>query len=137
MRAVVSGGSVVGTRLPAYVTSMGRVLLGGLAEAELDDYFAQAGVRKYTDRTLIDPAALRQVIAADRAQGWSWIQGELEEHICGLSVPVADHEGRTCAALNISVNSLRMTKEIALETMLPRLRNAAAQLQRGLQLRAA
>ncbi len=137
VRAVVSGGSVVGTRLPAYVTSMGRVLLGGLTEAELDDYFSQAGVRKYTDRTLIDPAALRRVIAADRAQGWSWIQGELEEHICGLSVPVADHEDRTCAALNISVNSLRMTKEIALETMLPRLRNAAAQLQRGLQLRAA
>ena len=104
---------------------------------ELDDYFAQAGVRNYTDRTVTDPAALRQVIAADRAQGWSWIQGELEEHICGLSVPVADHEGRTCAALNIRDNSLRMTKEIALETMLPRLQNAAAQLQRGLQLRAA
>ena len=52
-------------------------------------------------------------------------------------MPVADHEDRTCAALNISVNSLRMTKEIALETMLPRLLNAAAQLQRGLQLRAA
>jgi IclR family pca regulon transcriptional regulator len=93
-------------------------------------------MQKYTERTVTDPQELRRVIAADREQGWSWIQGELEEHICGLSVPVADHEGRTCAALNISVNSLRMTKDIALKTMLPRLLNAAGQLHRGLQLRA-
>jgi IclR family pca regulon transcriptional regulator len=136
VRAVVTGGSVVGTRLPAYVTSMGRVLLGGVSPAELDEYFSQARMQKYTARTVTDPAALRETLAADRAQGWSWIQGELEEHICGLSVPVADHEGRTCAALNISVSSLRMTKEIAVEAMLPRLLNAARQLQRGLQLRA-
>ena len=136
VRAVVTGGSVVGTRLPAYVTSMGRVLLGDFGERELDDYFERVKIRNYTDRTLTDPHALRGVIAADREQGWSWIQGELEEHICGLSVPVLDHEGRVCAALNISVNSLRMTKDIALETMLPRLLIAAEQLHRGLRLRA-
>ena len=51
-------------------------------------------------------------------------------------MPVADHEGRVCAALNMSVNSLRMTKEIALPTMLPKLMIAAEQLHRGLELRA-
>jgi IclR family transcriptional regulator, pca regulon regulatory protein len=136
VRAVVSGGSVVGTRLPAYVTSMGRVLLGGLNERELDDYFERARIQKYTERTVTDPAELKRIIAADREQGWSWIQGELEEHICGLSVPITDHEGRVCAALNISVNSLRMTREIALHTMLAKLLIAAEQLHRGLELRA-
>ena len=136
VRAVVTGGSVVGTRLPAYVTSMGRILLGGLPARELDDYFERATLQKYTERTVTDPQALRRIIEADREQGWSWIQGELEEHICGLSVPVADHEGRVCAALNISVNSLRMTREIALHTMLPKLMIAAEQLRRGLELRA-
>lgn len=81
-------------------------------------------------------AGARRLIAEDREQGWSWIQGELEEHICGLSVPVNDHEDRVCAALNISVNSLRMTKEIALRTMLPKLMIAAEQMHRGLELRA-
>ncbi len=136
VRAVVTGGSVVGTRLPAYVTSIGRVLLGGLSERALDGYFERATLQKYTEATLTDPAELREAITRDRAQGWSWIQGELEEHICGLSVPVADHEGRVCAALNMSVNSLRMTKEIALPTMLPKLMIAAEQLHRGLELRA-
>lgn len=136
VRAVVTGGSVVGTRLPAWVTSMGRLLLGGLGERELDDYLERANLQQYTERTITDRDALKRVIAEDREQGWSWIQGELEEHICGLSVPVKDHEGRICAALNISVNSLRMTKEIALHTMLPRLLIAAEQLHRGLQLRA-
>ena len=136
VRAVVTGGSVVGTRLPAYVTSMGRVLLGGLSERELDDYFERANLQKYTERTITGRDELRHVIAEDREQGWSWIQGELEEHICGLSVPVRDHENRVCAALNISVNSLRMTKELALHSMLPRLLIAAEQLHRGLELRA-
>jgi len=136
VRAIVSGGSVVGTRLPAYVTSMGRVLLGGLGERDLADYFERARLEKHTERTLTDPTELTREIARVREQGWSWIQGELEEHICGLSVPVNDHEGCVCAALNISVNSLRMTKEIALDTMLPRLMIAAEQLHRGLQLRA-
>jgi IclR family transcriptional regulator, pca regulon regulatory protein len=136
VRAVVTGGSVVGTRLPAYVTSMGRVLLGALGERELDDHFERVSLRKYTERTVTDPKELRRLIAAEHEQGWSWVQGELEEHICGLSVPVADHEGRVCAALNISVNSLRMTKDLALHTMLPKLMIAAEQLHRGLELRA-
>lgn len=118
----------VGSRLPAYCTSMGRVLLGGLTEAQLKHYFAHAEFRAYAPRTVTDPARLRRIIAADSAKGYSWITGEMGQHISGLSVPVRDPQGHVLAALNISVNRPLTNEKRLIAKLLPKLQRAAEQM---------
>lgn len=133
---ILSTGATVGSRLPAYCTSMGRVLLAGLSEAQLQHYFDTAVLTRYSARTTVDAKQLRRILAADRAQGWSWVGGEMEEHISGLSVPVADAERRVLAALNISFNRVGLSKDSAVKKYLPRLRRAAEQMNASLALNA-
>ena len=68
----------VGTRLPPYPTSMGRVLLAWLPEAELDAHLSRITLHKLTEHTVTDPAQLRQILAQVRAQGWAAVDQELE-----------------------------------------------------------
>jgi len=118
----------VGSRLPAYCTSMGRVLLGGLTDAQLKHYFAHAEFRSYVPRTVTDPARLHRIISADRAKGYSWVTGEMGQHIAGLSVPVHDPKGRVLAALNISVNRPLTNEKRLIAKLLPKLQRAAEQM---------
>lgn len=125
---ILSAGVTVGSRLPAYCNSMGRVLLGGLNEAQLQKYFSRVALKAYTSRTLTDAARLRRIIAADHANGFSWVSGEMQEHIAGLSVPVLDPHGRVIAALNVSVNRPDVAEKALVARTLPRLKRAAQQM---------
>ena len=119
----------LGSRLPAHAVSMGRVLLSGLAEPELDSYLAQAVFKKLTSRTVIDPARLRLEIDRVREQGFAWIDGELDEAICGLAVPVRDGEGTITAAINVSLLTGSHDEAKAMAEFLPALRQTASQLR--------
>lgn len=125
---ILSAGVNVGTRLPTYCNSMGRVLLGGLNEEQLQDYFSRVELKAFTPRTVTDPAKLRRIIASDRAKGYSWASGEMEEHITGLSVPVLDPHGRVLAALNVSVNRPDVSEKALIAKALSRLKRAAQQM---------
>jgi len=124
----------VGSRLPAYCTSMGRVLLGGLTDAQLKHYFSRAEFRAYTTRTVTDPARLRKIIASDHAKGYSWVTGEMGQNISGLSVPVHDPQGRILAALNISVNRPLANEKRLIAKLLPRAKRAAEQLSASVSI---
>ena len=80
----------VGSRLPAYCTSMGRILLAALDDAALDDYLSHADLQVKTSRTLHTPEALRASIEDIRRQGWVIIDQELEVGLRSLAVPVRD-----------------------------------------------
>ncbi|MGE3680006.1 MAG: IclR family transcriptional regulator C-terminal domain-containing protein [Burkholderiales bacterium] len=125
---ILNAGVTVGSRLPAYCNSMGRVLLGSLNEAQLESYFARAELRPFTSRTVTDPAKLRRIIAADRAKSYSWVFGEMQEHTAGLSVPVLDQRGKVLAALNVSVNRSGIEEKTLTAKLLPRMRRAADQM---------
>lgn len=125
---ILSAGVTVGSRLPAYCNSMGRVLLGGLNEAQLDAYFDRVELKPLTSRTVTQATKLRRIIAADRAQGHSWVSGEMQEHIAGLSVPVLDPRGRIIAAINASVNRPDVAEKALIAKTLPRLKRAAQQM---------
>jgi len=118
----------VGSRLPAYCTSMGRVLLGGLADSQLNNYLARAEFRAYTPRTVTDSGRLGKIVAADRAQGYSWVSGEMGPHISGLSVPVRDPQGRVLAALNVSINRPLTSEKRLIASLLPKLHRAAERM---------
>jgi IclR family transcriptional regulator, pca regulon regulatory protein len=101
----------VGSRLPAYCTSMGRVLLAGLADAQLDALLATATPTPLTRHTITAPRALRRAVLQVRKDGWALVSEELELGTCGIAAPIRDHAGRTIAALNISTNLARHSEK--------------------------
>jgi IclR family pca regulon transcriptional regulator len=100
----------VGSRFPAYATSMGRVLLAGLGAEQLKNYFAKAEFIALTDKTVVDREQLRQIIEECRSSGYSAVEDELAYGVVALAVPVVDHRGHVVAALNSSGHSRRTTK---------------------------
>lgn len=121
----------VGTRFPAYATSMGRVLLAGLSAAELESYFAQADLAEVTDYTMTDPTWLRSEIAEIRAQGYAEVTEELEVGLASVAVPIRNRAGETVAAMNTSVAVTRHTPEDLTE-LLPALQAAADEVSNAL-----
>jgi IclR family transcriptional regulator, pca regulon regulatory protein len=100
----------VGSRFPAHATSTGRVLLAGLGADRLKLYFTRASLEALTDRTVTDPARLRQLIEDCRRTGHSAVEDELAYGVVALAVPVLDQRGHVVAALNSSGHSRRITK---------------------------
>ena len=122
----------VGTRFPAYATSMGRALLAGLPEAELDAYLAGLVVERLTPRTVASPKALRAEIQRVRAQGWALVDQELEEGLRAVAAPIRDRAGRTVAAVNVSAHASRTTLESIRRDLVPPLLAAAARISADL-----
>jgi IclR family pca regulon transcriptional regulator len=106
-RRIMTVGITVGTRFPAYATSMGRVLLADLTPAELDAYLAATPLAALTERTIVDPDLLRTELARVREQGWATVDQELEAGLCSVAAPVRDGSGAVVAAINISTSTLR------------------------------
>ena len=124
----------VGSRLPAYCTSMGRVLLAGLPEDQAMACLQASRPAALTRHTLTDLDALRLKITQTRKQGWCLVNQELEEGLMALAAPVHDRSGRTIAALNISGQANRTSAKVMQETMLPPLLAAAQTISRLLSL---
>ena len=119
----------LGSRLPAHAVSMGRVLLAGLPDEDLERYLLEAKLVRLTAATVTDRDRLRESILAVRQQAWAWVDGELDESICGLAVPVRDRSGAIIAALNVSLPSGEFTQHQAVESFLGELRVAASSLR--------
>lgn len=101
-RRIVSLGIDVGTRLPAFATAMGRVLLSDLSDDDLDDRLARSDVRQITPRTLTDGAQLRAAIRRTQQRGWAMVNQEaLEAGLCSIAAPIY-RSGRIVAAINVS-----------------------------------
>lgn len=137
-RKIMSVNLGVGSRLPAWCTSMGRVLLADLDAEALAAHLAQLDAQRlprHTMRTVASTAELNQRIAQVREQGWCLINQELEEGLVSLAAPIKDRSGRTLAALNIGAQVNRTPPEALLETCLPKLLEAARQISRLVQIK--
>ena len=119
-----------GSRLPAYCTSMGRVLLAGLPEEEALACLKASSLAPLTRHTATDLDTLRQKIAQARRQGWCLVNQELEEGLVSMAAPIQDRLGRTVAALNISGQINRTSAKAMQENMLPALLSAAQAISR-------
>lgn len=116
----------VGTRFPAHATSMGRVLLAGLADDELQARLAGAERHELTERTITDPAALRAELQRARSQGWAIVDQELEAGLRSVAAPIHGHHGEVIAAMNLSTHASRTTLERMRRELVPPLRRAAS-----------
>jgi IclR family transcriptional regulator, pca regulon regulatory protein len=126
----------VGTRLPAYATSMGRVLLAALTDSELDAYLAEATFERFTARTVTSPDELRVIVREAARQGYAIVDQELEEGLRAVAVPVRGAPGVGTAAINISAHSSRVSMVAMRAEVLPALLETARQIEADLQAQA-
>lgn len=124
LRPVASAGVVY----PAYPTSLGRVLLAGLPDAELDRYFAAARFEKLTETTEINPKRLRAILRQVRKDGYATVVDQLFYGVTSLTVPITGSGGETVAALNTSAYTGQTTEKELIATRLSELKVSAARL---------
>ncbi|MGW7488321.1 IclR family transcriptional regulator domain-containing protein [Streptomyces sp. NPDC054786] len=131
---IMSVNITLGTRFPAYPTSMGRVLLADLPPAELSARLALTDLKPLTRHTVTDPEQLLATLEEVRTHGYALVDEELEEGLRSLAVPVRDRTGRVVAAVNVSTHAGRCTPAEARDTLLPALRTAAAEIEADLHV---
>ncbi len=125
----------IGSRLPAYCSSMGRGLLSGLDDAELDRVLGASDLQARTRRTVTDIAALKSLIAEIRTRGWAQNDQELEEGLVSLAAPIRNRAGQVIAALNISGQANRTSAQEMSDKFLPPLLEAAEKISAMVSLR--
>ncbi len=118
----------IGSRLPAYCTSMGRVLLAYLPPDQLEHYLARAVLTPHTTRTITSVEKLRLALRTVRRIGYAVVDQELEVGLRSLAVPVYAPNGRVVATVNLSGNAPRMPVFDMQTKFLAPLRNAASEL---------
>lgn len=129
---ILSIGLRVGTRLPAHATSMGQVLIAHGEPAATSAYFRSVKLRSFTARTLATREALSARLDLVRQQGYAVCDQELEEGLRSIAVPVLSRRGTTLAAINVSSQAARTSTEHMLAVFLPRLREAAAEINQAI-----
>ena len=119
----------VGARLPAYCTSMGRVLLAALPDSELDAFLKRVPREAYTRFTVTGGRELREAVAEVRRRDYSVVDQELELDLRAIAVPLRNASGRVVAALNVSTQASRTGKRELIDKILPAARAAAAEIR--------
>jgi IclR family pca regulon transcriptional regulator len=135
-KRIMTVGITVGTRFPAYATSMGRVLLANAPGDWLEDYLSRVTLVAETPHTLTDRRQLEQALAGVRREGYALVDQELEIGLRALAVPIHDPAGTVVAAINSSTHINRRTAEDVLTEVLPQLQKTAAAIESDLRVTA-
>ncbi|OYU26134.1 MAG: IclR family transcriptional regulator [Burkholderiales bacterium PBB2] len=135
-RKIMSINLGVGSRLPAWCTSMGRVLLASLPPPALESQLSQVQIAPLAGRTVANLPDLRERIQQAGRQGWCLVNQELEDGLVSLAAPITDRNGHVIAALNVGSQVNRRAPDQLLAHTLPRLLDAAGQISRLLQIKA-
>ncbi|MEV0219211.1 IclR family transcriptional regulator C-terminal domain-containing protein [Streptomyces sp. NPDC050704] len=135
---IMSVNITVGTRLPAYATSLGRVMLADLAPAERHSHLPKGSagpeLRALTPHTVTDAGELAAILDRVREAGFALVDGELEEGLRSIAVPVRDRTGRVVAAVNVAMHSSRRTVEQCVAEVLPELSATAGLIEADLRV---
>jgi IclR family pca regulon transcriptional regulator len=118
----------VGSRLPAYCTSLGRAMLAYLPDDALKAYFNSVELKAYTERTVVSQKRLKEILAETREAGFTIVEEELEVGLRSIAVPVRGASGTVVAALNIGAQATRVTSRQMKETFLPVLLKGSQEL---------
>jgi IclR family transcriptional regulator, pca regulon regulatory protein len=122
----------VGTRFPAYATSMGRVLLAALSEDDLDRYLSEVKLERLTARTVTSPDRLRTIVREVGRQGYAIVDQELEEGLRAVAAPIHGAPDVGTAAINVSAHASRVSMVAMRGQILPILLDTARQIEADL-----
>lgn len=123
----------VGSRLPAYATSMGHVLLAHLSQEELDIYLEKATFDKLTEKTLTTKEQLIKELKRVRERGWDMVEQQLEEGLRSIAAPIKNAEGKVFAAINCSAHAGRISSQKLKEEYLPHLLKVSDKISKGIE----
>lgn len=129
---IMTVGLSVGSRLPAYCGSMGRILLASLPKERLEEVLENTTIERRTPYTVRNMVELREAIDLARLQGWAIIDQEMEVGLRSIAVPIRSRNGETIAALNIAVHAGRVSLEEIKERLLPPLLDASFKISERL-----
>ena len=132
VRKVMTISLGIGARLPAFCTSMGRMLLAGLEPAALEQWLRALQAEPRTRFTLTAREPLRRAVERARTQGYCYVEQELQEGLCSIAVAVRDQQRRSIAALNCGMPFRVGARSHALKHVLPVLRAGAQRIERSL-----
>jgi IclR family transcriptional regulator, pca regulon regulatory protein len=127
-KRIMSVGLSVGSRLPAFCTSMGRVLLASMSEEQLSAYLKNVQIRELTPKTITDKKLLREIVTRIRSDHFAVTDEELELGLRSIAVPVRTRNGRVAAAMNIGVHAARVSAGEMIHRFLPILEQNARAL---------
>lgn len=133
-RRILAAGIGIGTRLPAYLTSHGRMLLSALPEDVLDDYLRRVRLEQRGPRTVRSSTQLRRRITDARSRGWCLVEQELEAGVVSLAAPLRDMTGRVVASVNVAEYSGGGTGADLVGEALEPLLSTAAQIEEHVRL---
>jgi IclR family pca regulon transcriptional regulator len=131
-KRIMSVSLSIGSRLPAYCTSLGRVLLAALTPAEVDSYFTTLKTEALTERTITERPALRRIVEQTRQRGYALVDQELEIGLRSVSIPLVNPAGQVVAAMNVSTQAQRVGRREIERRFLPVMRAAAEDLRLAL-----
>ena len=126
-------GASVGTRFPAYATSLGKVLLAFQDDAAIEAYLGEVELTRLTEHTITSKTELRRRLREARVNGYDSAQDELDYGIVSVAVPVFDNERQVAAAINCSTSTTRISRDELVRTRLPLLLNAAREIEDALR----
>jgi len=127
-KRVMSVGLSVGSRLSAYCTSMGRILLSAMTDEQLDQYLDRVEIKALTPKTITDKRVLREILVRVRTDRFAMTDEELELGLRSIAVPVQSRNGRVVAAMNIGVHASRVSAAEMIHRFLPILQENARSL---------
>jgi len=130
-RKIMSVRINIGTRFPAHITSMGRVLMAGLPPTEIDERLDQIDFTQVTSHTIRNKAALQKELDTVRDQGWALVDQELENGLRSIAAPIFQQE-KAVAAINVSTTATSHSLESIVENILPPLLETAGQISADL-----
>ena len=119
----------IGSRLPAHLVSLGRVLLAALPPEQRKAYLESADFKPATPRTVRDPRRLAEILSRVENDGYAWVDGELDPAICGIAVPLRDQGGRVVAAVSVSMISGTLNEAAARKKYLVPLKRIAQDIR--------
>jgi IclR family pca regulon transcriptional regulator len=128
-RRIMSIGLGVGSRLPAYCTSLGRAILAYQPEESIEAYLQRVRLEARTPKTVTDKDQFRTVLQDTRAQGYALVNEELEFGLRSIAVPVIQKTGQVTIALNLSAQAGRVSTDEMKERFLPSLNGASEALR--------
>lgn len=134
-RRVMSLNLSVGTRLPAWATAHGRLLLAALDDATLDDRLRRSDVRPYTPQSTTDREKLREAIVRTRDQGYCFVNQELESSLVALAMPLRNRAGDVIAAINLAGHAQRLSEEHMMQAFFPILEATVRDINDALRAR--
>lgn len=120
----------VGMSAPAHATAMGRAILSGLTEAQLEALLEGTAFKRYSDHSILSLEELRAALAAVRREGYAWEKDDRFPGFGSIACPLFDHTGRVCAA--VGVVGMTRTIQEQWETCIAETKRTAAELSAAL-----